>query len=72
MAGATSQDLKTGYLVGATPYWQQIGLVIGVMVSALAVGGTLILMNIGLAQYKPIQIPLDINQSPRRRRTPAR
>ncbi|MFZ3201911.1 MAG: oligopeptide transporter, OPT family, partial [Candidatus Acidiferrales bacterium] len=31
MAGATSQDLKTGYLVGATPYWQQIGLVIGVM-----------------------------------------
>ena len=27
MAGATSQDLKTGYLVGATPYWQQIGLV---------------------------------------------
>jgi putative OPT family oligopeptide transporter len=64
MAGATSQDLKTGYLVGATPYWQQIGLVIGVMVSSLAVGGTLILMNVGLAQYKPIQIPLDVNNLP--------
>jgi putative OPT family oligopeptide transporter len=64
MAGATSQDLKTGYLVGATPYWQQIGLVIGVMVSSLAIGGTLILMNVGLAQYKPIQIALDINHPP--------
>jgi putative OPT family oligopeptide transporter len=64
MAGATSQDLKTGYLVGATPYWQQIGLVIGVMVSSLAVGGTLILMNVGLAQYKPIQISLDVNNLP--------
>ena len=64
MAGATSQDLKTGYLVGATPYWQQIGLVIGVMVSSFAVGGTLILMNVGLAQYKPIQIALDVNNPP--------
>jgi putative OPT family oligopeptide transporter len=60
IAGATSQDLKTGYLVGATPLWQQVGLVIGVMVSSLAVGGTLILMNVGLAQYKPMQIPMDV------------
>jgi len=64
IAGATSQDLKTGYLVGATPVSQQIALVIGVMVSSLAVGGTLILMNVGLAQYKPIQIALDIDQLP--------
>jgi putative OPT family oligopeptide transporter len=63
-AGATSQDLKTGYLVGATPYRQQIGLVIGVIVSAFAIGGTLLLMNIGLAQYKPIQIGLDMNNLP--------
>ena len=35
IAGATSQDLKTGYLVGATPYWQQVALVIGVMVSVV-------------------------------------
>ena len=64
IAGATSQDLKTGYLVGATPYWQQVSLLIGVAVSALAIGGTLILMNIGLAQYKPIQIALDMNNLP--------
>jgi putative OPT family oligopeptide transporter len=64
IAGATSQDLKTGYLVGATPYWQQIGLMVGVLVSAFAIGGTLILMNVGLAQYKPIQIALDINHLP--------
>src|SRR2546423_7864245 len=40
-AGGTSQDLKTGYLVGATPFYQQIGLVIGVLSSALAIGWTL-------------------------------
>jgi putative OPT family oligopeptide transporter len=62
IAGATSQDLKTGYLVGATPYWQQVALVIGVMVSSFAIGGTLILMNIGLAQYKPLKIALDIDR----------
>src|SRR6185503_10799162 len=42
--GATSQDLKTGYLVGATPYWQQMGLLVGVTVSTLAIGTTLNLM----------------------------
>ena len=35
-AGATSQDLKTGYIVGATPVYQQIGLIIGVVVSTLS------------------------------------
>ncbi len=44
-AGATSQDLKTGYLVGATPWKQQVGLVIGVLVSALAIGKTLLLLD---------------------------
>ncbi|WP_234735739.1 OPT family oligopeptide transporter [Tellurirhabdus bombi] len=39
-AGGTSQDLKTGYLVGATPKYQQIALFIGVIVSSLAVGAT--------------------------------
>ncbi len=39
-AGATSQDLKTGYLVGATPIRQQIGLVIGVLVSTVVIGFT--------------------------------
>ena len=64
IAGATSQDLKTGYLVGATPVAQQIGLVIGVMVSAFAIGGTLILMNLGLAQYKPMQLAINMQQLP--------
>ncbi|MBO0721277.1 MAG: oligopeptide transporter, OPT family, partial [Blastocatellia bacterium] len=40
-AGATSQDLKTGYIVGATPLYQQIGLIIGVTVSTLVIGLTL-------------------------------
>ncbi|MDL2717445.1 MAG: oligopeptide transporter, OPT family [Acidobacteriota bacterium] len=44
-AGATSQDLKTGYLVGATPRRQQIGFIIGVLVSTLVIGGTLFLLD---------------------------
>jgi putative OPT family oligopeptide transporter len=44
-AGATSQDLKTGYLVGATPLYQQLGLVIGVLVSVAVIGFTLIGMH---------------------------
>jgi len=63
-AGATSQDLKTGYLVGATPVRQQIGLIIGVMVSVFAIGGTLILMNKGLEKYNAMQIHLNIEQLP--------
>ncbi len=63
-AGATSQDLKTGYLVGATPIRQQIGLMIGVSAATLSIGIVLILMNLGLAQYKPIQLPLNLQQLP--------
>jgi putative OPT family oligopeptide transporter len=44
-AGATSQDLKTGYLVGATPSKQQFGMIIGVVTSACAVGLTVMLLN---------------------------
>ena len=44
-AGATSQDLKTGFLVGATPIKQQIGMMIGVVVSVFATGYTLMLLN---------------------------
>jgi putative OPT family oligopeptide transporter len=44
-AGATSQDLKTGYIVGATPAKQQLGLLIGVLVSTVAIGFTLLLLN---------------------------
>lgn len=45
MAGDTSQDLKTGYLVGATPYKQQIGEIIGVITISLVIGGVLTLFN---------------------------
>jgi putative OPT family oligopeptide transporter len=44
-AGATSQDLKTGFLVGATPKYQQYGLVIGVIVSALIIGYTTLYLH---------------------------
>lgn len=45
IAGDTSQDLKTGYLLGATPKKQQIGELLGVVVSGLAIGGVLYLLN---------------------------
>ncbi|MBR3968464.1 MAG: oligopeptide transporter, OPT family [Clostridia bacterium] len=45
IAGDTSQDLKTGYILGATPRKQQIGEVIGVVAAALAIGGTLYLLD---------------------------
>ena len=45
IAGDTSQDLKTGYLLGATPKKQQIGELIGVLASGLAIGGVLYLLN---------------------------
>jgi len=45
IAGDTSQDLKTGYLLGATPKKQQIGEVLGVVSSAFAIGGTLYLLD---------------------------
>ena len=45
IAGDTSQDLKTGYILGATPVKQQMGELVGVFVSALTVGGVLYLLN---------------------------
>ena len=45
ISGDTSQDLKTGYILGSTPKKQQIGEIIGVIASALAIGGTLYLLD---------------------------
>ncbi len=45
MAGDTSQDLKTGYILGATPVKQQIGELIGAVVSAIAIGGVLVVLD---------------------------
>jgi putative OPT family oligopeptide transporter len=44
-AGGTSQDLKTGFLVGATPLYQQLGLVVGVVTSAFVIGLTTLYLN---------------------------
>lgn len=45
ISGDTSQDLKTGYIVGATPYRQQIGEIIGVIASSIAIGAILYLLD---------------------------
>lgn len=45
IAGDTSQDLKTGYILGATPKKQQIGELIGITAAALAIGGTLYILD---------------------------
>ena len=44
-AGATSQDLKTGYIVGATPKYQQLALFVGAIVSAVVIGATLSILD---------------------------
>jgi putative OPT family oligopeptide transporter len=43
--GTTSQDLKTGFLVGATPWKQQVAILVGALTSAIVMGGTLLLLN---------------------------
>lgn len=63
-AGDTSQDLKTGYLVGSTPRAQQAALLIGVTVSTFMVGYTVTWMNKGLEQFRPLTKQLDINHLP--------
>ncbi|NGX39990.1 MAG: hypothetical protein KR126chlam1_01330 [Chlamydiae bacterium] len=45
LAGTTSQDLKTGFILGATPRSQQIGEIIGILLPAITIGGTLYLLN---------------------------
>jgi putative OPT family oligopeptide transporter len=63
-AGNTSQDLKTGFLVGATPAKQQLALMVGVTVSVVAIGMTLGLMNAGLEEFHPANLAVDINNLP--------
>jgi putative OPT family oligopeptide transporter len=63
-AGATSQDLKTGFLVGATPSYQQMGLFAGVTAASVFIGFTLIGMNKGLEKYEPVTFVLDAASLP--------
>jgi putative OPT family oligopeptide transporter len=60
-SGDTSQDLKTGYIVGSTPRLQQIALMIGVVVSTIVIGVVLNVMNYGLQEFHAATQPWDIN-----------
>ena len=60
-AGDTSQDLKTGFLVGATPWKQQLALMIGVCVSTFAVGITLNMVNRGYEEFHTMSKAWDIS-----------
>jgi putative OPT family oligopeptide transporter len=55
-AGATSQDLKTGYLIGATPRYQQLALFIGVVVSSLVIGATVLFLDNPTAEMRALGI----------------
>jgi putative OPT family oligopeptide transporter len=62
-AGDTSQDLKTGYLIGATPWKQQLAIMVGVIVSIFSIGATLNAMNNGLEQFQRMQKPISFSLS---------
>lgn len=60
--GTISQDLKTGYLVGATPKYQQLGIMIGVLSSALIIGWIVIALNNAYTTVSPVNYPDHIAQ----------
>jgi putative OPT family oligopeptide transporter len=55
--GTISQDLKTGFLVGATPRLQQLGIMIGVITSAIVIGFVVGWLNQGNMTYRPVEFP---------------
>ncbi len=57
-AGDTSQDLKTGYLIGATPWKQQLALMVGVIICVFSIGATLNAMNRGLESFQRLAQPI--------------
>jgi hypothetical protein len=54
--GTISQDLKTGFLVGATPKHQQVSILVGVISSALVIGGVLLLLNQSHTTFKAVDV----------------
>jgi uncharacterized oligopeptide transporter (OPT) family protein len=62
-AGDTSQDLKTGYLIGATPLKQRIAFFLGITVSTISIGVTLDLMNKGLQEFREAPRAWEISAS---------
>jgi putative OPT family oligopeptide transporter len=63
-AGTTSQDLKTSFLVGGTPWRQQVALMIGVLTSVLAIGWTLQFVNRSYTQTEPAAYPVVLAPEP--------
>jgi putative OPT family oligopeptide transporter len=57
-AGDTAQDLKTGYLIGATPWKQQLAIMFGVVISVFSIGATLNAMNKGLEEFQRLPKPI--------------
>ena len=62
-AGDTSQDLKTGYLIGATPWKQQAALMVGVIICTFSIGATLNAMNNGLESFSRLPAPIAVTQA---------
>jgi len=65
--GTTSQDLKTGFLVGGTPWRQQVAILVGALASALVLGPILLTLNDASTVYVPvsqIQLPADVRADP--------
>jgi len=62
-AGDTAQDLKTGYLIGATPWKQQLAIMIGVIISVFSIGITLNAMNKGLESFQRMPKPIALSLS---------
>jgi len=68
--GTTSQDLKTGFLVGSTPKYQQVAILVGALTSAIALGPILLAMNqsgsvyVPVAQSKDFSFPADFRFTP--------
>jgi uncharacterized oligopeptide transporter (OPT) family protein len=60
-AGDTSQDLKTGFLVGSTPRMQRFAFLIGIVVSTIAIGGTLKMMNSGFQEFHALPHAWDLS-----------
>ncbi len=57
-SGDTSQDLKTGYLIGATPWKQQVALMAGVVICVFSIGATLKAMNSALESFQRLPTPI--------------
>jgi putative OPT family oligopeptide transporter len=59
-AGDTAQDLKTGFLIGATPWKQQVAVMAGVIISVVSIGATLNAMNNGLESFQRLPQPIPV------------